>query len=217
MLLSLDLHISDPITMQSVFQQLFENSVIAHFASLSSHVDTQIDTSELTFDDLNVLRYACGFVAHSLLKKFDKRKGQKYALFVDCIGEIAVAGDGENVLEYTRKWFDIVNRGGLFPLNDNAFSLFVEIEKIVRRTLPKHVLSGEKDKQSFRTNVHEKVKDSEEVQFYWCLLSPDIDNHEQSQELLSEIITLWVTVRGFSLTASWMEEFKNKVRRSPRV
>ena len=60
------------------------------------------------------------------------------------------------------------------------------------------------------TNVHEKVKESEEVQFYWRLLSSNIDDHEQSQELLSEIITLWVTVRGFSLTASWMEEVKNK-------
>ena len=60
--------------------------------------------------------YACGFVAHSLLKKFEKQKGQKYALFVDCLGEIAVAGDGENILEYTRTWFDIVNRGGLFSL-----------------------------------------------------------------------------------------------------
>ena len=76
------------------------------------------------------------------------------------------------------------------------------------------MLSGEKDKQSFRTNVHEKVKDSEEVQFYWCLLSPDIDDHEHSQELLSEIITLWVTTRGFSLTASWMKEFKNQEKLS---
>lgn len=67
-------------------------------------------------------------------------------MFIDCIGEMAVAGEGETVLDYTKKWFDMVNRGGLYPLNENAFSMFVEIEKIVQPTLPKHVLSGDNDK-----------------------------------------------------------------------
>ncbi len=92
---------------------------------------------------------------------------------------MAVAGEGETVLDYTKKWFDMVNRGGLYPLNENAFSMFVEIEKIVRHTLLKHVLCGDNDKQLFRTNVHEE---SEDVLFYWCLLSPDIDDHELLQE-----------------------------------
>ena len=59
-----------------------------------------------------------------ILKKF--QKGQKCVLFEDCIGEIAVAGDGENVLETQGNGLIIiVNRCGLFPLNDNAFTLFI--------------------------------------------------------------------------------------------
>ena len=62
MLLNLQL---DPITMQSMYQQLFEDS---HFSSLSSPAHSKVDTCtvvEFTPNELNVLRYACGFVALS--------------------------------------------------------------------------------------------------------------------------------------------------------
>ena len=54
----------------------------------------------LSTDELNALRYAAGFVPHSLL---EKRHGDKYVKFVTCLG---VAGD---VLSYTEKWFDLVH------------------------------------------------------------------------------------------------------------
>ena len=34
-----------------------------------------------------------------------------------------------------------INRGGLFPLNDQTFNLFIEIEKMVRVVLPEHISS----------------------------------------------------------------------------
>ena len=43
---------------------------------------------------------------------------------------MAVEGERGDVLEYTRKWFQQVNRGGLFPLNDGTH-LFIEIERCV--------------------------------------------------------------------------------------
>ena len=45
-----------------------------------------------------------------------------------------------DLFSYTRVWFERVNRGGLFPLNDQTFSLFIEIEKLVRVMLPKHMV-----------------------------------------------------------------------------
>ena len=71
---------------------------------------------------------------------------------------MAVAGNGENVLAYTEYWFDIVNRGGLFPLNRNSFSMFIEIEKCVRHYLPKHALSSSTDRDNFHENVHSTMK-----------------------------------------------------------
>lgn len=126
---------------------------------------------------------------------------------------MAVAGEGESVLSYTENWFAIVNRG-LFPLNDNSFTLFIEIEKCVRYYLPKHVLSSTADKQNFQENVHSKAVDNDTIQFYWTLLSQEIDNPDHAHELLEEIVKLWVTVRGFSLTATWMEAYKQKEKKT---
>ena len=110
------------------------------------------------------------------------------------------------------KWFDLVNRGGLFPLNDNSFSLFVAIEKVVKTVLESHMLSRTANKESFKQNVHDVIAANENVQFFGCILSQDIDDPEQSEEL--EIIKLWVTVRGFSMVASWVEAYKHRQKKT---
>ncbi len=52
--------------------------------------------------------------------------------FVDCLGEMAltkaVEGEGSDILDYTRLWFDKVNRGGLYPINNEAFALCSNIK-----------------------------------------------------------------------------------------
>ena len=73
--------------------------------------------------------------------------------------------------------------------------MFIEIEKCVRVYLPKHMLTSSSVKESFKQNVHDKVTEKEDVQFYWAILSQDIDDPDHAQELLGEIIKLWVTVK----------------------
>lgn len=93
---------------------------------------------------------------------------------------MAVASEGGDVLSYTRKWMDLVNRGGLFPLNDNSFHLFIEIEKCVRVFLHKHLTKSKSDKESFQRSVQDRVIENEDIQFYWTLLSQDIENPHDS-------------------------------------
>ena len=128
------------------------------------------------------------------------------------MGDIAVEGEGSDVLVYTRKWLDQVNRGGLFPLNDSTFTFFVAIEKQVRNVLPCHVIKPS-DKETFKKAVIEKVLQDEDVQFHWALINQDIDKPEDAVALLVEIVKLWVTIRGFSFAASWMEEYKKNSKK----
>ncbi len=53
-----------------------------------------------------------------------------------CLGEMSVAGDWTDLTTYTTKWLDLVNRGGLFPLNDKSFRFFGAVEAVVRKLLP---------------------------------------------------------------------------------
>ena len=87
---------------------------------------------------------------------------------------MAVEGEGDELLTYTRKRFIQVNRDGLFPLNDTSFSMFAEIEKCVCHLLPQCMIRNDNDKASFKKSVLDRIAREENVQFYWTLLSQDI-------------------------------------------
>ena len=80
----------------------------------------------------------------------------------------------------------------------------------MRAYLPKYLTTSKLDKDCFKADVHNKIIQNEDIQFYWAQLSQDIDCPNDAQTLLSEVIRLWVTIRGFSMAASWMEIYEEK-------
>ena len=197
---------------QSVNEKLFEillPKTTTNAERMASGTGEDLQT-KLSPSELNVLRYACGFVPYKLLRRFEKKDHCKYAKFVECLGDMAVDGDEDgDLIAYTRKWSAIVNRGGLFPLNDSTFLFFLSVEKLVRVLLPQHILCSQShSKESLRAIVIKRVAGNDEVQWRWALLSQCIDSEEDNTELLEEIVQLWVTVRGFAMTATWLETFK---------
>ena len=70
--------------------------------------------------------------------------------------------------------------------------------------------------QQFQEEIIRTVFDDNEVQWYWLLLCQDIDSKEDANELLTDIITLWVTIRGFSICAMWMEQYKQEIGKGTR-
>ncbi len=87
-----------------------------------------------------------------------------------------------DLLSYTKCWMDKVNRGSLFPLNDQSFRLFVEMEKNTI-LLPSYVIGKSTSMQTLDDLV-KKITSDEEVQFLWTLLSQDVEPEEDSQQLL---------------------------------
>lgn len=82
---------------------------------------------------------------------------------------------------------------------------FKAIECQVRERLPallKSQLGVSKE------SIISAIASDQHVEFLWTLLSIDIDNDENSVELLKEIIELWITIRGFSMTSAWLEHYK---------
>ncbi len=47
----------------------------------------------------------------------------------------------------------------------------------------------------------------EDIIFYWSMLSVDLDEDE-CKEILKDVVTLWLNIRGFSVTGSWVEQHK---------
>ena len=133
-----------PLLLQSVNQHLLESLFIEHERMSTSNAAECSTTSQSTViskEEANAMR--CGFVPYRLLRRYEKNSDEKSIQFVECLGNMAAAGMETNILDYTKEWFDAVNRGGLFPLNDETFMFFTAVEGRVRAQLVKSVLPSE--------------------------------------------------------------------------
>ena len=60
--------------------------------------------------------------------------------------------------------------------------------------------------------IIKSVAEDEDVLFYWSMNPVDIEEESHCAELLSDIISLWITLRGFSVASTWMEEYKQATK-----
>ena len=70
-----------------------------------------------------------------------------------------------------------------------------------------HSLSSSESHKRKEAIIDTVLKD-EDVLSYWFAFAFDITSEEDALELLKHIVTLWLSIRGFSLAKSWMEEYK---------
>ena len=200
----------DPLFMELTNESLMEYLVKKMYTTEFVHHQPTLD-SHLSKDEMNIIRYACGFVGMKLHHKFIKDHGAKAAAFVECIEQMRAVGPSSSLLEYTREWTDKVNRGGLFEVSDEAFRLFVSIEVAMRQKLESHLHSITENDRSGKDMIIQQVIDNCDVQFHWDMLSVDIPEEHNCLELLRHVVTLWLTIRGYSITKAWMEDYKSAV------
>ena len=55
----------------------------------------------------------------------------------------------------------------------------------------------------------EKVLKNKEVDFQWCMVSADM-SEEVAAELLRRLLTMWITIRGYSFCKCYMELYKQQ-------
>ena len=83
-------------------------------------------------------------------------------------------------------------------MNDLAYQLFREIE-IDLQDKPVNQLQPMSAPGNTKQEMIASALLNDNVQFYWIMLSTDIQDEQLSQDLLREIIELWLTIRGFLL------------------
>jgi len=212
---------TEPLVMQLTNQQVFEEMLTSMFKThIVKEQPADNTPTELTVDEDNVLRYACGYVARKLHQKYLKQHGEKYAMFVECLTrmranfiEDSVPHQVTSFMEYTSQWVKIINRGGLYEVNDESFLLFKEIERVMQVRLRTHLEQGATTSSTVQLSGREEivgvVKRDVNVLFYWDIISYSIQDDESKAELLTAIVSLWLTIRGYSITSQWMEQYKH--------
>ena len=151
-----------PVFFQYVGNQIFRQLVRDEcgFSLECSNLGT---TEQLTYEELNALRYTAGYVPRALQKKLFKHPRQKdLQLYLNEL----ISDGSEAVSDSSDDWLTAVNRGGLIVVNNMAFELFHTMECEFRHNIqPTGIVD----------NAVELILNNEDVLFLWSIISNSWD------------------------------------------
>lgn len=194
----------DPLLMQHCNKKCFELVVKLNFPVPES----PIPTTYLNNDEENALRYAAGYVVRCTQRKVNGTRHPYKTQMLKILKEMKDDDSEESTyLAYTKVWIEKINRGGLVLIDDETFLLFLAMEYATRSSLSTLIgLTGphKLDKDvAIRT-----VMNDPDVQFHWHHVTAN-DEEVVTKELLTKLISQWMTIRGFSMAAAFMEDYKH--------
>lgn len=179
---------------------IFKTLMLTKFSLDSPILLDQI--ADLTHLELNAIRYTAGYIPQALIKKIKKSALSNKKDLLLSLHEL-IETDGENPAS-TAEWLNAINRGGLFCINEVHLTFFVALEYEVRS----HIHAGQE-----LGVVRSELQQSEDVLFHWSLIAATWDD-EVAAKLMTMIVELWVTVRGFSLASAWIERYKGATKKT---
>ena len=196
----------EPLDFQSVNRQLFNQCMQELFLMLTPPTPAVTKEIKLLADEENSIRLASGYVGMKLFNRFGKNKGMKASQYRECLSDMSKKGDDSSFYAYTTEWIQSIDRGGLFSVSDSTFNLFKAIEVRTKAILPEQLACL--NQQYNKDEVIHTIIAGETVQLKWKPVRVNVMDEEDASELLFGIVEMWVTVRGFSITSKWMEEYK---------
>ena len=116
-------HLALQLLMDRILKKLIQNK-----AEATKHSCEAVAVRPLTSMESNAVRYMAGYVAVSLLKKYKKpaknpQLKMKRKLFVKVLTRMKAVdqlGEPESVLDYTKQWSELIDRGGLYNIDDKV-------------------------------------------------------------------------------------------------
>lgn len=195
-----------PILFQYITDKFFRKMLSCYFPLRQTSVASRSESLPLTYEEKNGLRYAAGYVCRTVSKKI---KTEEMMLSLEELLEDE-DGIGDDKDE-SSNWTNLVDRGGLLHITDDAFHVFASAEEVVRkfycREKAKELSCGKNEE------IVEQVIRDEQVMFYWSVVANDMDE-KIGEVLLRMIVVEWVKIRGFSFAGAWLELYKQRSKKT---
>ena len=102
----------------------------------------------------------------------------------------------------TETWTNLVDRGGLWHMNHQTYRL---MEYSIRQRLT--MATASKQEEGARSRLIEAIMACVDVKFQWCLLATEMEDKIASA-LLKQLVSLYVTIRGFAFVSSCIKLYK---------
>ena len=116
------------------------------------------------------------------------------------------SGEEQSFLNYTLEWTQKVDRGGLFYINNSAYLFYKEVEICTQVYLVPHLHTATQDDR--KALIIRSVVKEDQIQHQWSMLTVDITDEEDGEELLSHVVETWITIRGLAVVSHWLEQYK---------
>ena len=163
--------------------------------------ETENSLNPLTPEEEKALRYVAGYVCRKVHDKLqnDTRTSIGKMSMIESLKEMTT-GDMDDTSD---NWLKLVDRGGLWHINDKVFAVFTIMEEHIRQHLSTLSSKPEGTKQL----LIDGLLKNNDLLFEWLFCSSQMDN-ETGMLLLKHLIELYVTVRGFAFASSCLELYK---------
>lgn len=173
---------------QRVTDILFRLMVKSHYQIASSK-----PTASLNDQEANTLRYAAGFVCRHLRKKIERSTHMLKEELIVCLMTLVKGVQHPESTGSNEEWLVSVDRGGLWHVRENTFYFFCALEEEVQLQLKQLAQSA----HAARKRMIVAITASEDVQFYWLIVTADFDDDEEEEVksvLLLMISKLYLTM-----------------------
>ena len=153
---------------QNIFKELTKEA----YPVLDIHGhDCESPGRPLTHEEQNALRYVAGYIIHKVQQKLEKsthpRKDEMLLLLMECAGDELSDNVG------TEMWTNMIDRGGLWHINDQTYSLFNIMEEEMRRLF---TLGVQQPHEGVKDNAMKALHKSNDILFEWCLIAVEADD-----------------------------------------
>ena len=195
-----------PIFYQYVTDSIFKDMIKDTFPI--RECDTEDKRQSISYEEANSVRYIAGYILRALKTKIAKSSLNNKEELLLCL--IDLLESSEEAYDDSSDWVNSIDRGGLNHVSNNMSTLLSCMELVV-----KHHLATNATPHDFnmKDQLTAKITTNHNVEFYWDLISENW-REEDSKVLLNHIIDLWITIRGFAHTSSWMERYKSAMHKN---
>jgi hypothetical protein len=118
-----------PSFYQHVTHNVFQKLIKIRYP-ISESPESKV-TENLTREEENALRYVAGYVVRKVRSKLKRLSTPNKDEMILCLAEMY--GDEWDEEMGTEDWTNLIDRGGLWHVNDQAYNLFYAIEEEVRK------------------------------------------------------------------------------------
>ena len=198
---------------QPVFYQEVTDLIFEELLQSALPVNTDNTPSEaaaISYEDANAIHYTAGYVCRKTYNKIQCSNLPAKTELTKCVMGLLKDNEEEAVASSAADWVNEVDRGGLWKVQEGTYMLFASMEEEVREHFQTGHVRHMKD--GFKERVSIAVSTNDEVLFHWCMLTAEIEE-VHAQVVLDMLITLWITIRGFSFASAFLEMYKQEKKR----